>query len=66
MKAIHNRADTHPWTDEQGYHSVYLESQSEFQLKNLMRTFKNQGWTIWHVGKDQNTETSAAFLFRKS
>lgn len=66
MKAIHSRADTHPWTDEQGYHSVCLESQSEFQLKNIVRTLKNDGWTIWIVGKIQNTEISAAFLFRKS
>lgn len=64
MKAIHNRADEHPWTEEQGYHSVSLESHSDSQLRNILEIFKKHGWTVWHVGKDH--EGSGAFLFRKS
>lgn len=66
MIAIHQRQATHPWTEEEGYHSVGLLGDSEGQLVQIVHGLQKTGFTLWILGHTQDDiKRPAAYLFRK-
>ena len=66
MIAIHQRQATHPWTGEEGYHSLDLLGDSEGQLKQIVRGLQKTGFTLWILGHTtDDIKRSGAYLFRK-
>lgn len=67
MIAIHQRQATHPWTEEEGYHSLDILGDSEGQLRHIIRGLEKTGFTLWHLGHTtDDIKRPGAYLFRKN
>ena len=67
MIAIHQRQATHPWTQEEGYHSLDLQGDNEAQLKQIVRGLEKTGFTLWILGHTTDEiKRPGAYLFRKN
>lgn len=67
MIAIHHRQATHPWTGEEGYHSLDLLGDSDAQLTQIVRVLQKTGFTLWILGHTtDDIKRPGAYLFRKN